>query len=122
VYKLFYGDENEALRSAIESGKGYKATAAYLWPSLKPETAYARIKACVNEDKAEKFAFSEIIALCNFNGRFDPLMYACDETHHDRPQERAPADKHAQLMQQFIQTGEQMKRIADQIERLGAKP
>lgn len=120
MYKLFYGDENEALRAAIENGKGYKATAAFLWPALKAETAYARVKACVNDDKAEKFSFAEIITLCNFNGRFDPLMYACDEAHHDRPVARAPADKQAQLMSAFNNAVEDVKKIAAQMERFKA--
>lgn len=120
MYKLFYGDENEALRAAIENGKGYKATAAYLYPSLKPDTAYARVKACVNDEKDAKFSLGEIIALCNFNGRFDPFMYSADETHHDRPTARAPEDMEAQLMREYINAVEKQSRLADRMERLMA--
>lgn len=121
MYKLFYGDENEALRSAIENGKGYKATAAFLWPGLKPDTAYARIKACVNEDKPEKLSFGEIIALCSFNGRFDPFMFASDEISHDRPTPRAPEDMEAQLMREYINAVAQQGRLAERMERLMAQ-
>ena len=45
--QLFYDDENHALRRMIEDGKGYKATATFLWPDMKMESAYARLKDCV---------------------------------------------------------------------------
>lgn len=121
MYKLFYGDELEALKDAIEDGLGYSKTAGHLWPHLKNETAYARLKACVNEAKPEKLSFGEVIALCKFNGRFDPLMHFCDEVSHDRPAMRAPADKQAELMQAFAAAVEQSKAIAAQLERLVTK-
>ncbi|XLV72591.1 hypothetical protein ACKZDW_08045 [Ralstonia syzygii subsp. celebesensis] len=50
--KLFYEDEYEALNLMVSnSQKSAKELAAYLFPHLKPESAYARLKACLNPEK-----------------------------------------------------------------------
>lgn len=45
--KLFYDDEYDAIATAIgSSGKEFKTVAAHIFPDMKPESAYARLKAC----------------------------------------------------------------------------
>lgn len=117
--RLFYDDEYEAIRAAIEGGKGYKATAAYLWPDMKPESAYARLKACCKDGGDQHLRFGQVIALMRFNERYAPLGWACDETDHDRPAKRAPADRQAELMREFNGKVDEMKRLAVQLERAG---
>jgi hypothetical protein len=95
---LFYDDEFHPIRAAIEDGKGYKETAAHLWPSMKIESAYARLKACTNASGDQRLRFGEIVEVMRFNQRFDPLMYACDETFHHRPLPKAPEDEEAKLV------------------------
>lgn len=95
---LFYDDEFHAIRACIESGKGYKESAARLWPAMKPESAYARLKACTSGHGDQRLRFGEIIELMRFNGHFDPLWFACDETSHQRPVAKAPADEEAQIV------------------------
>ena len=117
--RLFYDDEHEAIRCAIEGGKGYKATAAYLWPDMKPESAYARLKACCNPSGDQQLRFGQVIALMKFNEKYSPLAWACDETDHDRPAKRAPLDRQAELMREFNHSVDEMKRLATQLERFG---
>ena len=47
---------------------------------MKSDSAYARLKVCLNSEKDERLSFGQIIAAMNFCGQYDPLMYACDET------------------------------------------
>ena len=61
--RLFYDDEFEAIRASIEGGKGYKAAATFLWPTMKPESAYARLKACTNTHGDQQLRFGEVVAL-----------------------------------------------------------
>lgn len=117
--RLFYDDEFEAIRASIESGKGYKATATFLWPTMKPESAYARLKACTNSHGDQHLRYGEVVALMRFNGTDDALMWACDETDHDRPARRAPADKVSELVAEFNRQAESLKGLASQIERAG---
>jgi hypothetical protein len=115
---LFYDDKYHAIRAAIENGKGYKATASHLWSAMKPESAYARLKVCLREDGDQALRFGEVIELCRFNGCFDPIYWACDETDHDRPARRSPKDKQAELLEAFARSVEESKRIAQMLERL----
>jgi hypothetical protein len=94
---LFYDDEFHALRAAIEDGRGYKDTAMHLWPSMKPESAYAKLKAATNLHGDQRLKFGEIITVMRFNNRFDPLYYVCDETLHQRPVQKSPQDEQAKL-------------------------
>jgi hypothetical protein len=98
VSSLFYDDEFHAIRAAIEEGKGYKETAMRLWPAMKPESAYAKLKASTHVQGDQKLRFGEIVEVMRFNERFDPLYFACDETLHHRPATKAPADEEAKLV------------------------
>lgn len=118
-YKLYYEDGREALRHVIENGKGYKPTAHFLWPSMNPDSAYARLKSCTKQDGDQKLEFDEVILVMTFNDRFDALMHACDQVHHDRPARRAPEDRQAQLIGEFNQSVEKLASLAEQIRSTG---
>lgn len=93
-----YDDEYDALAQMIaNSSKTAKDLAGYLFPHLKMESAYARLKACLNPEKDERLTFGQILAAMRFCGTFDPLMYACDETLHARPERKAPEDQAARI-------------------------
>jgi hypothetical protein len=50
--QLFYEDEYEALQLMISgSDKTHKEVATYLFPHMKAESAYARLKACLNAER-----------------------------------------------------------------------
>jgi hypothetical protein len=61
--KLFYDTANDALVTAILSAGGYKKVSNALWPAKDEKTAYARLKACVDDAKHEKLEFDEVIAI-----------------------------------------------------------
>ena len=42
---------------------GYKAVAGRLWPGIKIESAYARLKNCLRDDKDEKLAPGELLLI-----------------------------------------------------------
>lgn len=115
---LLYDDEFHALRAMIEGGRGYKATAAHLWPAMKPESAYARLKACTNAERDEKLAFGEIIQAAKFNDRFDALYYFAAETLHAQPARVAPEDAMAKLAGQLSAHLEDGKRMFDRLQEL----
>jgi hypothetical protein len=117
--KLFYDDEFDALRSVIEDGKGYKPTAIHLWPAMKPESAYARLKVCVREGGDQHLRFSEVVRVMIFNERFDALFFVCDECGHERPPRRSPADKQAELMREFNARVEELGKIQQQLQAIG---
>ncbi len=120
--RLFYDDEFAAQRVMIEEGKGYKATAAYLWPHMKSESAYARLKNATRGDRDEKLSQGEVIAAMNFNDRYDPLYFAADQTHHARPARVAPIDEARDLQTRAERLLSELKSITDRQERLTRSP
>ncbi|HEX8895272.1 MAG TPA: hypothetical protein VF783_18240 [Terriglobales bacterium] len=91
--KLFYDDEHEALQLMVSnSGKTIKEVAQFLWPDMKPDSAYAKLKACLNPKGDEQFKFGQVIALAKFCNSYEALEYFCDETMHARPVRKAPED------------------------------
>lgn len=121
--ELFYDDELHALRRMIEEGKGYKATSHFLWPDMKMESAYARLKDCVQRpEKGQFLKFGEIIAAMNFNGRFDPLYHAADQTEHKRPERRSPKDEALELQGRAERLLTELKQITERQERLVRAP
>lgn len=119
--KLFYEDEFEALQLMISSSeRSFKEVAAYLFPHLKPESAYARLKSCLNPDKDERLTFGQIIAAMKFFERFDPLMFACDETLHARPDRKAPEDEEVRLVAAINEASSTLTKAMRQLERMQA--
>ena len=92
--KLFYDDEFDAISRAIgESGKPFKLVAAHLFPDMRPESAYARLKQCCSPTGDQRLTFGQAIRLMTYCEHYDPLMHACDETLHARPDRKAPAEE-----------------------------
>lgn len=118
--KLFFEDEFEALAMMISnSSKSTKEVAAFLFPDRKLDSAYARLKACLNPEKDERLTFGQIIAAMNFCGTFDPLMYACDETMHARPDRKSPDDERVKVAQAFKEATIMMNQALAAMQRLG---
>jgi len=119
---LFYDSQEDAINAAVLNCEiPFKTVAHQMWPAKKMDTAYAQLKAVVNPDKAEKLDLDEVTRLCAITGRYDPLFYLCDETHHSRPQLRAPEDERMDIMnevQQLTQAVQQLTRRAGRLDRL----
>jgi len=117
---LWYDTDAEAINAAIhDSGKTHKQVAASLWPAMKMDSAYARLKNCLNPDKDEKLSFSEVIFICNFCGRFDPIYFACDEVSLHRPTPKAPKDEQQELMLSIQRQQAQLLQTMQRLERVG---
>jgi hypothetical protein len=121
--KLFYDDEYEALALMVSScAKGAKAVACYLFPHLKPESAYARLKSCLNPEKDERLTFGQIIAAMKFCESYEPLLFACDETMHSRPLRVTPEDHMAALQRELIASVKEASRLFQKVDSMGLLP
>lgn len=123
--QLWYDSAEEAVNAAIvRSGKKPKEVANALWPGMKMDSAYARLKNALRGDKPEKLTLDEIIQICRVTDRFDPLYYMADELSHGRPQPRAPEDEQADLAHEaarLAQSVQQLMRRFDHIEQRKAQ-
>lgn len=117
--KLFYEDEFEALSLMISSSeKSYKEVANYLFPHMKPESAYAKLKSCLNSEKDERLTFGQIIACMKFCDRYDPILFACDDTLHSRPERKAYQDQEANLIRVIEEASSVTSKALQTLERL----
>ena len=118
---LWYDTDADAINAAIAaSGKTFKQVASALWPSMKMDSAYARLKNCLNADRDEKLSFTEVIFICRETGNFDPIMHACDELSLHRPTPKVPADEHAELMQTIARQQASLLQTMQRLERKNA--
>lgn len=118
---LWYDTDAEAINAAItSSGKTFKQVAVALWPAMKMDSAYARLKNCLNDSKDEKLSFSEVILICKETGSLDPIYHACDELSLHRPAAKAPADEKAELMHTIQQQQAQLLQAMQRLERTNA--
>lgn len=120
--KLFYDDEFDAIATAIgNSGKPFKIVAAHMFPDMKPESAYSRLKECVNPTGDQRLTFGQVVRLMAFCECYDPLYHACDETLHARPDRKAPEDEAVKLMEVINGAANTLERAARALDHIKAR-
>lgn len=120
--KLFYDDEFDALATAIgNSGKPFKLVAGHMFPDMKPESAYARLKECCSPTGSQRLTFGQTLRLMTYCEAYDPLMYACDETLHARPDRKTPGDEMVKLVEVVNGAASTLQRALDAISHLQGK-
>lgn len=120
--KLFYDDEFDAITQAInDSGKPWKDVAAHIFPDMKPESAYAKLKKCASPDGDERLTFGQVVRLMCFCECYDPLMHACDETLHARPDRKAPEDEAVKLAEVINNAAATLERAAKALDHIKAR-
>ena len=120
--KLFYDDEFDALATAIgNSGRPFKLVAAHVFPDMKPESGYARLKECCSPVGNQHLTFGQVLRVMQFCECYDPLLYCCDETLHARPDRKAPEDEAVKLLEVMNNCAQTMERAARAVEHLRAR-
>ena len=120
--KLFYDDEFDAIATAIgNSGKPFKLVAAHIFPDMKPESAYARLKECCSPIGDQRLTFGQVVRLMQYCESYDPLLYVCDETLHARPDRKAPQDELVNLTEVIHGAADTMNRALKAIEHIQAR-
>jgi hypothetical protein len=121
--KLFYDDEFDALQQTIAgSERNFMECAVFLRPGMKPESAYAWLKACVNPSGDQNLKFGQIVSLARFCKRFDALFFMADELLHQRPEQRNPEDEKARFQRKFAEAVARLDEIAEEARRAGIWP
>lgn len=116
--KLFYEDIYDAIGTTIMALGGYKKVGYMLWPNMKMESAYARLKNCLERDKPEKLAPDELATLVREGrkaGCHAIPEFMADDAGYDRPNPKEPEDQIAELQREFISAVKIADRLADKI-------
>lgn len=116
--RLFYDDEYSALQLMIAaSNRTFAECAHFLWPAMKPESAYTKLKRCCDSHGDERLSFGQVIALMKFCGQYDPLYYACDETLHARPDRKAPGDQEQRIVESIDNAAHSLQRAMQELQQ-----
>ena len=117
--KLFYDDEFDAIATAIgSSGKPFKLVAMHLFPDMKSESAYARLKGCCSSTGDQRLTYGQVLRLMAFCESYEPLLYACDETSHARPERKTPTDELVNLTEVINKAACTMERAMKAIDHI----
>ncbi len=120
---LFHDTIADALGSAVLAIGGMKKAASALWPADPLSRSEARLRACLNAERAEKLSPDEVIRLAKLArvaGDHSVMQYLASELGYDiSPVE--PEEQAAALQRQFIAAVEEQRRIADRLTRLGVR-
>lgn len=122
--ELFHDDINDAIGSLILALGGYKKVAADLWPHMAMNSAYARLKACLRDDKDEKLSPHELIYLIKEGrdkGCHAVINYICGEAGYEQPKALQPHDELAELQRQYIQAAKIIRAVSERIERINIR-
>lgn len=124
AFSEMFDSAEEATAAAISSSdKEFKDVAAALYPSLKPQTAYAKLKDALGR-KGERdgtLSADEHVWIANYVQRFQCLHYIASRCHHSMPQPVAPKDELADLYRKHIELSEQLVRLAPRLEKAEAR-
>ena len=100
-------------------GRVEKQIAFELWPSLKMDTAYSRLRGCLNPDRPDKLTADEHLLIARLCDRYDFLFYCAQELHHSKPVAVAPEDERARLQREFVESTRALTKLAERIESIG---
>lgn len=103
---LFHESWEIALQDTVIKLGGYKKVAALMWPSMKQDSAYSKLKACLNEEKErEKFTLSEIQRLTKLGseaGFHYSAIHFNSSTGYENPVPMNPEKVKAELEKKVV--------------------
>lgn len=112
----------DATTSAIQhSGKAFKEVAHALWPSMKMDSAYARLKGALNSERPEKLTADEHLFIANHCERYHFTAYVCAQTHHSQPDPIEPVDEAMELDRRIDANLRDVRKLLERRERLNLK-
>ena len=115
----FFEDEFDAIAAMVgKSGKTIKEIAAHLYPAMAPGSAYAKLKDKLDPEGREHLRYGEVIELMRYCNSYEPLMYMCDVTLHDRPERSAPDVQETRLVETISQATDALTKAMRQLDLL----
>lgn len=120
AFSEMFDSAEEATAAAIASSdREFKDVAHALFPDLKPQTAYAKLKDMLGrkDERDSTLSADQHIFIANYVQRYHYLQYVASRCHHSMPHPVAPQDELADLQRQFIAAAESLQRLAPKIEK-----
>jgi len=119
-FAAFHEDIYDAIGAAVQALGGPKKVAGMLWPNKKLDTAYAHLKNCLRDDKAEKLDPHEVLIIGKMAkdvGEHAIAEYGNDFMGYEPPKPQSPRDELEELLRQHNQLAEQLLKVSQRIDR-----
>lgn len=119
--QLFFDSVDDAIGNTVQALGGFKAVAIRLWPTMKLESAYAKLKACLDPAKdRENLDQHEINSLVQWGAEVGnyaiPRWFAEQAAGEYKPV--AQVERAADLQQRFDTGLQELRQIVDRMEKL----
>ena len=119
-----YENIEDALREAVRALGGSKAVGAKLFPSLPVDQAASRVADCLNIDRRQHFAPSEVLWLLRQSriaGHHETMASLAAVAGYEPPRPASDPEELATLQQAFIRATSDLKAIGQRIETITAR-
>ena len=118
----FYETAADATNTAIiRSHTPFKEVALSLWPEMKADSAYAKLKNSLRPDTREHLTADQHILIGNLCGQYDFLQYVAHSSSHSQPEPIKPADALQQQRERFIKVVDDLGKLAKAISETEGK-
>lgn len=114
---MFFERIHDAWKAGVDWCGGPKALGAKLWPSMAPDDAGRKLRACLNPDRNEKLSEDErmqLLAIFREKGFHGVVHFMCDKLAYERPNIVAPKTAAQALAEQIAYHAREMQRLADE--------
>jgi hypothetical protein len=121
--KLFFEDQEEALRDTIRALGGAKVVGHQLKPHMKPDAAGRWLNDTLNDARPEVLCHKQFLLIAQMGrhaGVHNVATQFSRECGYADPIPVDPDDEAAQLQKDFIRSVDAQKRILKQMERLAS--
>lgn len=118
---LWHEDIYEALGTDIQALGGNKKVGAMLWPEKSPDKAGEHLANCLNRTRHEKLDPEQVLFVIRKArgvGSYAAIWYMAEFGNFTRPEPIEPEDRKAKLQREYIEAAKEMRRIAEDIERV----
>ena len=112
---------NDALIECVKAAGGSKAVAPILWPEKDPIAAQRQLLDCLNEDRPQQLNPGQVLLvmrLARDRGCHAGMEFFASALSYATPQPVEPDDQVADLQRKFIETTEQLSKMAERIQGL----
>jgi hypothetical protein len=119
-----YEDDLDAIRDAVRVLGGTKTVGHSLRPDLAPDHSGAWLKDCLNAERREKLALSQVLRILRMAhdaGHHAPAQFLAAEMGY-AVQVIEPTDELAALQRTFIDSVSAQRALIDRMERLTRAP
>ncbi len=119
-----YEDDLDAIRDAVRAVGGTKVVGHSLRPDIAPDQAGAWLKDCLNAERREKLALSQVLKILRMAhdaGHHAPAQFLASEMGY-AVQVIEPVDEIAALQRTFIESVSTQRHLIDRMERLTRPP